>query len=169
MESCLLQRGRGELCLLLNREESVITSLFDTAKDRIAAFLTAVDTLDMEAAGNILRKMIGLGRGLTPAMDDWLVGFLYIALRVQGSHAEKLFFQRLALEVQISVSERTNRISGAYLSAAAKGLGFEALDKALFAEKPEDLVMLWSVGNSSGSDMLTGMVHAISCIEKLNA
>ena len=56
--------------------------------------------------------------------------------------------------------EYTNGISAAYLRAAARGEYYELLEGCLFGEDSESIARLLSIGSSSGSDMLSGMLVA---------
>lgn len=109
-----------------------------------------------EAASEMVKEMLGLGMGLTPSCDDWLVGFLY-ASRVLGK-AEQ--FHTVSEAVLKYADEYTNKISAAYLKAAARGEYYELLERCLLEGKSDCILRLLSIGNSSGSDMLSGMTAA---------
>ena len=179
-ENLLREDGRGELRGLLIKQATLLEgektpettgeqqgSVFLTySEERIRTFFSALKSWNVENAVKSIKKMIGLGTGLTPSMDDWIVGFLYVSLRVQADSAVCDLFDRVVATVSSAVSSRTNRISAAYLNAAAKGLYFEALENALRATCPRDMEMLLEIGSSSGSDMLTGMAFAIAWFEQ---
>lgn len=111
--------------------------------------------------GAALQKLIGFGTGLTPSLDDWLVGFLYVLLRQPEAPLTKI----LCRQVQNLAEKRTNRISAAYLKAAAGGLYFEMLQRAGEARCAKDLYSLMKIGGSSGCDMLVGMLFAVCCLD----
>ena len=106
-----------------------------------------------------LRGLIGLGIGLTPSMDDWLVGFVYALRRApsSGREAELLSgaISRACLE------GRTNLISSAYLQSAAGGGYFERLELCLDEGGRHSMESLSRIGSSSGMDMLEGMCAAL--------
>lgn len=109
-----------------------------------------------------VKEMLGLGRGLTPGCDDWLAGYLY-ASRILGKTAR---FNTVGEAVLKYSDEYTNKISSAYLKAAARGEYYELLEHCLLSEKTDCIHRLLSIGNSSGSDMLSGMIAA--CTEGTN-
>lgn len=100
---------------------------------------------DLEA-GNLARAaevLGGLGPGLTPAGDDVLAGLLLVA--------STLGYARLD-EVEV----RTNEISAAYLSWAARGQGIEAAHDVL-AGRPDALDRLLTIGATSGEAIAYGI------------
>ena len=119
-----------------------------------------------------VKKLLGLGPGLTPSGDDYLCGAL-IAMHSFG-------FGKLATQLWEyllpDLSSLTNRISAAHLAAAAEGEGHEALHACLNAvvqdnthpdtERQGDLAtaltQLAQVGHSSGFDALAGAVAALN-------
>ncbi len=112
--------------------------------------------LDGDAAA--AKKLIGLGRGLTPSGDDFLCGFL----TVLGER------HPLAKEVCAVIAEnldRTTSISAAYLGGVLCGEYFTIYDAArsvLLGDAPFaapcDFVL--SMGASSGTDTLLGALAA---------
>lgn len=116
----------------------------------------AVDRLlfgDASAA----RKLIGLGRGLTPSGDDFLCGFLYM---LPDEHP-------LATEVRAVIAEnldRTTDISAAYLGSVMHGSYFTiyACAQAVLFGEPfaENCDFVLSMGASSGTDTLLGALAA---------
>lgn len=169
-EKLLLEKGRGELrCLLRERplrseEEGPAggESLFLThARHRLRAVWQAWKSCDERALSQSIERLLGLGGGLTPSMDDWTVGFFYTALRLRINSGMASAIRGAADAVPPAAQERTNRISAAYVTAAVRGSEFEALSQAFHASGPEDLEPLLRIGGSSGCDMLTGMVFAM--------
>jgi len=108
----------------------------------------------------ILRDLLGLGAGLTPAGDDALGGAalaLYAAGRVAQAAALREFLGR-------AVPEATSEISAAHLLAAANGTGGAAFHKivaALAHGSLPDLAPLDAIGHSSGWDALAGVVAVL--------
>ena len=58
--------------------------------------------------------------------------------------------------------EYTNAVSAAYLRAAARGEYYELLEGCLFGDDTDSIARLLSIGSSSGSDMLSGMLAVCS-------
>jgi hypothetical protein len=103
--------------------------------------------------------LLGLGPGLTPSGDDVLCGAL-IALRAVGRTGAA---RRLAAAVSAAAAAATSPISGAFLRAAAEGLGAEPLHEIIREllsggsdALPRHLDALGRIGHTSGWDALAG-------------
>jgi len=125
---------------------------------RLSRTLASGDEYEVSLASGALA---GLGPGLTPSGDDFLIGAMY------GLWSSLPTPKAKALTEAICTSSigRTNRVSAAWLAAAAKGQAIEAwhdLVDALRAED-EELVtrvcrQLINLGHTSGADALAGFV-----------
>ena len=71
----------------------------------------------MRCAWNVARRLVGLGTGLTPSGDDFLVGF---ASRLGDNAARRRVRERLAAAPMADLA-RTNVISAHQLRLAASG------------------------------------------------
>ncbi|HEY5828348.1 MAG TPA: DUF2877 domain-containing protein [Hyphomicrobiaceae bacterium] len=105
--------------------------------------------------------LLGLGPGLTPSGDDVLCGAL-VALHAVG-RADALGL--LARAIDKAAPAATSRLSGAFLRAAAEGLGAEPLHETiceLLSGRAESLARhleaLGHIGHTSGWDALAGAV-----------
>ena len=113
-----------------------------------------------------LLGLLGLGRGLTPTMDDFLTGLMYAFGYRRDCWQSKLpEAEMLAEAVEKLAPERTNPYSLPYLQASARGLYFSCLEKVL-NPAPEQLAEeavteLLRRGSSSGSDMLAGIIFGL--------
>lgn len=143
-------------------KETVRRHLFMMAEPPLidlAAWLAAPSALPLPDSAP---SLIGLGLGLTPSGDDALGG---IALAL---HALKngIAVEKLAMTVNETGEERTNRISRAHLNAAMIGAGVAALHDCVDAlltggkDLPSVLQRLSRVGHSSGWDALLGIFLA---------
>jgi hypothetical protein len=109
------------------------------------------------------RGLAGLGGGLTPAGDDFIVGALLAAWAgLFGPGAE-----RLSRAVAEAAAPLTTALSAAYVRAAARGectAHWHELFEALCAWGEERLRVgigeLLSVGHTSGADALAGFLSA---------
>ena len=133
------------------------------ASQRLMAFFYALRSGRQESLTDALGKLLGLGPGLTPSTDDWVVGFLYAVRPYINPH----LLNKICQAVCQSMVSATNRISAAYLECACEGGSFEIMEELLSAGNTEAAERLLFIGSSSGSDMLTGLLFAIKYIELL--
>lgn len=157
LKNALKTLGKGDLrstvCDMAQSEESMLQSAVSC---RVRDFLVAVKSDNPESISEEVKKTLGLGMGLTPCCDDWLVGYLYATCRTGKTDTHRV----VGDAVQKYAAKYTNSISTAYLEAAARGEYYEVLERCLFNEEFDSIVRLLSVGSSSGSDMLSGMIAA---------
>lgn len=130
-----------------------------SAIDDLRLWLEAPDDR-AEAPERGVRTLLGLGPGLTPSGDDFLVGML-VALSETGDDARQA---RLSEVVRRLAPIRTSPISTAHLLAACDGMASDALHRALrtiLCNAPalaDDLNTLAAIGHSSGWDALAGAI-----------
>lgn len=129
---------------------------------RIEKFLIDRSIVYGNKVEDFLLNIIGLGPGLTPSGDDFVLGYLYYVLNVKK-------IKDLAVEIIIDFIKtksimRTNRISNTYLNAVANGERFSLFDEVCFAKNEESLNKgidnLLQMGNNSGCDILCGILYA---------
>jgi hypothetical protein len=115
-----------------------------------------------------VRTLIGLGPGLTPSGDDYVVGICFAArLRATAEPRARERVEALHACVAAGVAGRTNRISAAFLGDALEGLGLAALHEVCntLAEEHADplppALRLVGIGHSSGWDILTGLLAGL--------
>lgn len=107
------------------------------------------------------RVLAGLGGGLTPAGDDFIVGvFLAAWAGLFGSARESL-----CLPIANDVISSTTRLSAAYVLSAARGectaLWHQLLEATVasdIARMPLAVTNLLNVGHTSGGDALAGFL-----------
>lgn len=116
-----------------------------------------------EAAAEALRKMVGLGIGLTPSGDDFLCGVL-AGLRLYGRESSP-FSANLQKELQSHLMD-TNDISRTFLVCALQGQFSLPVIRLTAKKQPLDILEEFSqIGHTSGLDTLCGLLYAIStCI-----
>jgi hypothetical protein len=111
-----------------------------------------------------VRSLAGLGQGLTPAGDDFILGAIY-ALRVVFPHEQA---ERIAQSICELATHRTSYLSAAYLKAACKGEAVELWHQLLDALTCCDenvnngILQFRDVGHTSGFDALAGFVCILS-------
>ena len=113
-----------------------------------------------------LNRVIGLGPGLTPSGDDFLVGLALIFTTVNYPyHSLKQWLDNNRNELK----KRTNIISYSALDWAIKGVARERLGlflNELFYGESDSLLKrkmidVLEIGSTSGGDILTGMLAGI--------
>jgi len=122
---------------------------------------------DKKRFSNTLYGLIGYGRGLTPAGDDFICGFLLVRYYLDEisppPQNQKNFSDQIAALAQV----KTTALSAALMRCAAQGEADERVLNALRWIAQGDLDMnkvieeLLSYGSSSGLDALTGMLAAL--------
>lgn len=134
-----------------------------------ASLRTAMSEGDGELVDEALKKLLGLGPGLTPSMDDFLSALCATLLWARDRWRITLpGTQLLADGIARLAREHTGEISAAYLQSSADGEEIEQLVRPL-CRLPElmsrdSLHSLLTVGANSGADMLTGMIFALRVI-----
>jgi len=111
---------------------------------------------------------LGLGAGLTPAGDDFILGFLLCLNRWQGALSPGVDLESLNRQMVRSAYRRTTQLSANLIECATLGLADErlvnGLDWLLSGETtdPDVLGNLLGWGNSSGVSVLAGFATALS-------
>jgi hypothetical protein len=105
--------------------------------------------------------LIGLGPGLTPSGDDFLVG----ALALLDAIGERAAHAALARAIVDASPNLTTPLSACFLRAAAAGHIGEALHRAVSSSITGDagsaVAAVEKIGHSSGWDMLAGAMTAL--------
>ena len=128
---------------------------------------------DVSSTAFGLSELIGLGPGLTPSGDDFLIGVLF-ALDM-GNSAEIRTFRQLLWQKILEHVEMTTDLSGQFLRCAGKGY-FAAplldLHSAVFGGDKkmlnETIRTIATIGHSSGCDTLSGILWVLKrfCTER---
>ncbi len=122
--------------------------------------LAVADILDNKITSGIA-KLKGTGTGLTPSGDDFIAGVLF-GLHI-NEHLYHCDLTDLKNEI-LTVSETKNLFSANFIKSAHKGLYFYRLKQYLTkaythpADTKQELENLFSIGNTSGADLLTGLI-----------
>ncbi len=176
-EAALLELSPpGSLAFLIDRKrEANFTSSFEKGfvervKEGTQTIFSGTDRITPDAKDIIsgVKKIKGLGFGLTPSGDDFIAGLL-VALNlielIDGINRAKL------REEIVKVSRSGNLLSNSFISLAGDGYLFEGFkdllsaliegDKAGIRARTETLI---SLGSSSGSDMAIGFLLTIKFI-----
>lgn len=117
-----------------------------------------------------LGSLVGLGQGLTPSGDDFLVGLLAAFHRALPLRQEMLASLSQTLRGALT---QTNDISSAFLAHAIKGEFSSGIVALLNAQDPDDAEIdrmvstIAGYGHSSGIDTLCGIYYGLTCLKLL--
>ena len=146
-----------EMCRMLNERTTKL----------IAGFNKNDTSLNSQNA----KQLIGLGQGLTPSGDDFLVGLL---LAFSTSKKDQFHQQKWSEQVSKEAKSNTNIISYSAIKYAAIGqtretivLFIEALNKEENDEKVKRaLANVIKIGSSSGTEMAWGIINGLTLLLK---
>jgi hypothetical protein len=140
---------------------------------RLSSLFSGMSGDDRQTITSSLDGLMGLGVGLTPSMDDVLVGLL-CSLHYMKQHTPYTVKGLACLQETIASRShlKTSLISAAYLTSAARGESYTIIDdvvRALLGDSSRtDLdgpfSRLLTVGSSSGAEMLLGIVLAFRLV-----
>jgi Protein of unknown function (DUF2877) len=132
----------------------------------VPALLDATGALQAEEACAAIEPLIGLGPGLTPAGDDFLVGYLAGLWSTAGSDTARLRFLASVGAWLSQAASQTNVISRAHIQSAVRGHASEPI--ARLAERLDQADTIdgvragtqaaLQVGHSSGTDGVAGLL-----------
>jgi hypothetical protein len=152
----LFQRNAGSL-------------LSQTIRSPILQLISSTEQLDLSDSIHAAQKIIGLGPGVTPAGDDFLIGFLAGLWSTSGKDQRQLSFVHSFGERLMKVADQTNLISRTYLYHATQGQFSSSLSNLAeaIAFGSENIrgasEAAMRVGHSSGMDSVTGLLIGL-CI-----
>lgn len=141
----------------------------DRAVPVIDALTCATRALDSEDTTlNLVERLVGWGEGLTPAGDDFLVGWI-AGLDALAITPERRRFRATVGPALARLAARTTPIAAHFLSLAAAGHYVEVIEQvrdAVLCEsnrvavhRAVDATLV--IGATSGADMLSGLLRAI--------
>lgn len=141
-----------------NSFEEEVTRLL---QERSEAFLCELNANRRENALQVAQSLLGLGPGLTPSGDDFLVG-LFAVMNLKGCPLQA--YSYLCHEILSKAHQYTNEISLASLKQAACGHVRDSianLINTLGYGTPEQLLSslttVLGIGSSSGTDIAMGI------------
>lgn len=136
----------------------------------LSSFTTAIVTADVSAAITTSRKLAGLGNGLTPAGDDFMMGAILAGWIIHPRGVASV----LARKITDTAVPLTTSLSAAWLRSAARGhagiLWHDLFDACISADKmalQEAVDNILDIGHTSGADAWEGFLSVFnSCAEK---
>lgn len=130
----------------------------------------AIINADISTIKNISSKLTGLGNGLTPAGDDFLMGAIHATWIL---HSEKIAKQ-ISGEIANVAVPLTTSLSGAWIKSASNGQAGELWHDFFSALVDDENIYLpmssiLAVGETSGSDALMGFLDVMKGGTQMNA
>ena len=169
----------GSLAPLAERPAGALWSESASGGDLSSALLHRIASLAQELLSALIRsepaqieaaasKLAGLGSGVTPAGDDFMLG----AIHALWASADGNRVADLVGSVLEGVGSRTNAVSLAWLRAAARGEAaneWHGLFEAVLMGEPIEAVarLLIRRGHTSGADAVAGFVAAFRALTAL--
>jgi len=154
---------RGSLLELFLRAEARTMNplMFEHARHGAVELVNGLRMGSVEKSVTGAKKLAGLGGGLTPAGDDFIVGVL-LAMWA-GLYGEGR--EQLGAAIAEAAAPATTLLSAAYLRSAAQGdciIHWHSLFAALLRSEVnatrDAIQSLVSIGHTSGADALAGFV-----------
>lgn len=132
----------------------------------ISSLSSALANADISTAKVITSQLAGLGAGLTPSGDDFILGALYAAWIIHPYDIASI----LAGEISNTAAPLTTSLSAAWLRSAGEGkVGdlWHQLFNTLFSGHTEriqeTMSKILAIGETSGADALMGFVGTLLC------
>ena len=126
---------------------------------------SALANADLPASLNATQKLAGLGIGLTPSGDDFIMGAILAAWIIHPADIARV----LAEEITNTAAPLTTSLSAAWLKSAGKGEAgvlwhnfFNNLISANQIAIQESMDKILSVGKTSGVDALSGFISSFA-------
>ena len=144
------------------------------AKTAVLNLQEGLKTNDLDACRESARSLAGLGVGLTPAGDDFLLGVMY-GLRLKQFQRKGAETQRIVEILADEAVPRTTTLSGAWLEAARRGEAGQPWHKLVEAMMvtstgsvtavSQAIDRILTTGHTSGADALTGFITTLKTKE----
>jgi hypothetical protein len=135
----------------------------------LSTFSTSLIAANLTASLICTKQLAGLGMGLTPAGDDFILGALLAAWIIHPLEVANV----LAKEITNIAAPLTTSLSAAWLRSAGRGEAgalwhhfFDALVSSDLVQIQNAMDKILEVGETSGADALSGFVGAFVHVEK---
>ena len=162
----------GSMATFLETTRQATSRNFATAAEAVKQLYGGLSKSDICQVKAAASSLAGLGSGLTPAGDDFLMGALHALWAINGTDK--------AVELSETIvgvaAPRTTQLSAAWLWAAARGEAGERWHKlvdALLSGEAKSISRAarctMATGHTSGADALTGFVMSAYALQNQNA
>jgi hypothetical protein len=138
----------------------------DLPPSLLSIFSKAIATADVPASVSASKQLAGLGQGLTPSGDDFILGALYAAWILHPPEIAR----NLAVAIANTAAQLTTSLSAAWLKSAGRGEAWILWHEFLGTLISADVVSIQiaaekiaAVGETSGADALFGFVSSFLC------
>src|SRR5215213_10331004 len=132
----------------------------------LSTFCTSIATADLLGSLTVTRKLAGLGIGLTPAGDDFIMGAIYAAWIIHPFEVA----EALVREIANIAAPLTTSLSAAWLRSAGRGDAgvlwhhfFNALVSSNPVQVQDAMGRILAIGETSGGDALAGFLRTMKC------
>ena len=135
--------------------------------ESVMKLMSSAERSDVQVSIQAAENLIGLGPGVTPTGDDFLVGFLAGLWSTRGKDQGHFYFIHSFGDALMQIAKGTNEISRTYLYHATLGQFSSSLSNLLEAIGTGVGVELateegMQVGHSSGMDSVTGLLIGLT-------
>lgn len=134
-------------------------------RERSTGLLEALSKGEVSLASHYAIQLIGLGPGLTPSGDDFLVG-LFTVMNLTNGPLFKI--RHVCEQVMAASADRSNPISYMALMKAASGQVRESIGEFMHhmihgskTEVISSLSRVLDIGSTSGTDIALGLVNGL--------
>ena len=135
------------------------------SRSLLSDFTTSIAAADISKACAFAKKISGLGAGLTPEGDDFIVGVVLAAWIIHPQNVASV----LAREITNVAAPLTTSLSAAWIRSAGRGeageLWHDLFNAFLSADKMAveiSIQKILGVGHTSGADALAGYLGVIN-------
>jgi hypothetical protein len=133
----------------------------------VMQLMASAERCDIQSSVHATEKLVGLGPGVTPSGDDFLIGFLAGLSSTRGKAQGHVSFIYSLGDALMGIAKQTSEISRTYLYHAVRGQFSsslsnlaEAIATGTSVEQAAQEAM--QVGHSSGMDSVTGLLIGLT-------
>ena len=138
----------------------------------VSNFSSALANTDISTAKTAASQLAGLGQGLTPSGDDFIMGAIYATWTIHPPDVAK----DLAREIANTAAPLTTSLSAAWLRSAGRGeagILWHDLFDAMISADPGSIQYtidkILAVGETSGSDSISGFIDTFLCWQEMRS